>query len=536
MTRPRHRRTRSLDSADSLERLEAHQQYRQQFLATRAKFNHNQALSSTPKPRAVKSLPPASQNHEANAYSFKISNANVLLIPPTNQILACGTLSYTSETLSSVSSGGQSDAKTVPLTHEKSRSVTPLSEIIQKFTSEISSLKLQSQSSVKGSLDSESNDVSHTSWESTAGSLAQSPMVSSTFQANTTNHDTVKPVFLAAPLQTQNLVQPTEGLDQHSGTEIDSVVPDCPSDFRKHPNSTEPLSQQSLMANTDSEAVETHADTPVARRVQIKLKARPFIPPEWIKVPVTSVDQTDAAQSQIPLLPSSAVVLAGSSTQPSSVAQPLMTRASSFHSYPVRKRSSSTEFSVSSPPHLRSQGQRLSDFSTDQNLSSEEFARQAIQTKKAPNVMAMTGSSTEPPGAQPCPTRASSFHSYPVTEGSTSYGASISSLPYLRSQEKRLTGSSRDQDLSSERFARQAIQPQKPANMPLSPQNQTYSFYFVSKDESGNKHAYNNSRFESGGRFARRSCTSSSWMSFPRRSQTPSIPVKSLVKKFSASN
>lgn len=79
VTRPRHRRTRSLDSTDSLERLEARQQYRQQFLAIRAKFNNDQALPSTHKPRAVRSLPPASQNREDNAGSLEISNAKLLL-------------------------------------------------------------------------------------------------------------------------------------------------------------------------------------------------------------------------------------------------------------------------------------------------------------------------------------------------------------------------------------------------------------------------------------------------------------------------
>jgi hypothetical protein len=561
VTRPRYRRTRSLDSTDSLERLEARQQYRQQFLAIRAKFNRDQALPSTPKPRAVRSLPPVSQYREYNASSLETANAVLLPVPPTDQTDAFGTLSYTSET-SSVPSGDKFDAKTIPLMHEKSRSITPLSEIIQRFTSEmmnsdISSVKLETQSSVKESLDPESSDVTHSSGESTADSFSQSPMVSSTFQANATNQDTLTPVVLAAPLQTPNLPKPTEALDQHSYIESDITLR-RPSNFWRHPNSAEPLLQESLVANpgtvvseravslqmpstyiTDTEALETDKDKPVAKLLSVCVTAAPFRPPEWVKVPevpVANGDQTDAAPSQIPLLPSSTVEMAGSCTQPSSVAQPLLTRSSLFHAYPVTEGSSSDGDFISSLAHLRRQEQRLSDVSRDQNLSSERFARQAIQPEKAPNAVPMTGFATQPSVAQPSLPRASSFHSYTMTEGSTSSRASIPLLPYLRSQEQILSDSRTNQNLSSERFAKQAIQSQKTPNIPLSQQKQIDSVDFISKDESANKHKYSNSRFQSNSPFVRRSGTTSSWTSFPRRSQMPSIPVKALVKKFSANN
>ena len=377
MTRPRHRRTRSLDSTDSLERLEARQQYRQQFLAIRAKFNNDQALPSTHKPRAVRSLPPACQNHEDNAGSLEISNAKLLLVPPTDETDAWGTLSYTSET-SSVPSGEKFDAKTIPVTDEKSRSITPISGIIQRFTSEImnseiSSPKLQTQSSVKELLDSESSDVTQFSWESTAGSFSQSPMISSTFQGNATNHDTVTPAVLASPLQTPNLLKPTEAVAQHSDIESD-VTLRCPSDFWRHPNSAEPLLQESLVTNTgtvvskravslqmppsyitEPEALETDRDSPVAKQCNLTLTAIPFRPPEWVKVPVTNGDQTDVAPSQIPLLPSSPVEMAGSSTHPPPVAQPLLTKSSSFSYYPVTEGSSSHGASISSLAHLSHQ-------------------------------------------------------------------------------------------------------------------------------------------------------------------------------------
>lgn len=466
MTRPRHHHTRSLDSTDSLERLEAHQQDRQ-FVPTGAKLNHDQALPSTPKPRVVRSWPPASQNYE--------DNAQLLLVPPTNQIDACSTLSYTSETLS-VPSGDKFDAKTAPLPHEQSHSITPLSEIIQRFTSEIMiseipSMKLQSQSSVKESLDSESSDGTHSLCESTTGLFAQTPTVSPTFRGNAPNHDTLQPVVPAAPLQTPNLLKQTEALDQHSDIENDVTLCHL-SDCWLDPNSAEPVVKESLVTNTDtiaskrdissqlsptcvtdSEALET----PVYKKIYPSPTAVPFRPPEWVKLPVTNGNQTGEAQSQISLLPSSTLEMAESSTQPTAVVEPLLTESSLLHSYPV-------------------------------------------------------------------------------TEGSTSDGASVSSLPYLKSQEQRINDPSRVQNFSSERFAKEVSQPQKTPNIPLSPQKQTDSVNFVSKHERENKHKHINSRFRSEGESVRLSRNSSFQSSFPRRSQMPTVPVKTLIKKFSANN
>jgi len=460
VTRPRLHRTRSLDSADSLERLEAHQQYRQQFVATRAKLNHDQALPSAPKPRAVRSWPPACQNYE--------DNAQLLLVPPTNQIDAC-TLSYTSET-SSVPSGEKFDAKTAPHPHEQSHSITPLSEIIQRFTSEIMiseipSMKLQSQSSVKESLDSKSSNGTHSLCESTTGSFAQTPTVSPTF------HGTLQPLVPAAPLQTPNLLKQTMALDQHSDIENDVTLFHLSGSWL-HPNSTEPLVKESLVTNTDtiaskrdissqmpptyvtdSEALET----PVYKQVYASLTAVPFRPPNWVKLPVTNGDETDEAQSQISLLPSSTLEMAESSTQPTAVVEPLLTKSSLLHSYPV-------------------------------------------------------------------------------TEGSISDGASVSSLPYLKSQEQRISDPSRVQNFSSERFAKEVIQPQKTPNIQFSPQKQTDSVNVVSKDKSENKQRHINSRFHSEGQSVQFSRTSSFQSSFQRRSQMPSIPVKTLIQKFSANN
>jgi len=404
----------------------------------------------------------------------------LLLDLSTNQIDACSTLSYTSETSSSVPSCDKFDAKTSPLPHEQLHSITPLSEIIQEFTSEIMiseipSMKLQSQSSVKESLDSESSDGTHSLCESTTGPFAQTPMFSPTFHGNAPNHDTLQPVVPAAPLQTPNLLEQTEALDQHS--DIESYVTICHlSDSSLQPNSAEPLVKESLVTNTDTvaskrdislqmqpthvtdpEALEIDVDIPVFQEINAAPTALPFRPPEWVKLPVTNSDQTDEAQSQISLLPSSTLEMAESSTQPTAVVEPLLTKSSLLQSYPL-------------------------------------------------------------------------------TGGSTSDRASVSSLPYLKSQKQRINDPIRVQNFSSERFAKEVIQPKKTPNIPLSPQKQTDSVDFVSKDESEKKHKHINSRFHSEGQSVQHSGTPSFRSSFQRRSQTPSIPVKSLIKKFSANN
>jgi hypothetical protein len=473
-TRPQYHRerSRSLESTDSLEMLEAYQQNRQQFVPTTAELNHDQALPSTPKPQAVSSYPPASQNYE--------DNAQLLLVPPTNQIDAFSTLSYTSETSSSVSSGDKFDAKTAPLPHEQSHSITSLSEIIQVFTSEvmiseIPSLKLESQSSMKESLDSEASDGTHSLCESTTGSFTQTPMVPPTFHGNAPNHDILQPVVLAAPLQTPNLLKQTEALDQHSDIECDVTICHL-SDSSLHPNSAEPLVKESLVTNTDtvaskrdislqmqpthvtnSEALLIDIDTPVYQEVNTFLTAVPFRPPEWKKLPVTNNDQTCEAQSQISLLSSSTLEVAVSSTQTTAVFEPL----------------------------------------------------------QAKSIL---------------------VHSYPVTEGSTSDKASVSSLPYLKSQEQRINDPIRFKNFTSEKFAKEVIRPQKTPNIPLSPQKKTDSVDFVSKDESENKRERINTRFLSKGQSAVRSGTPNFQSSFKRRSQTPSVSVKSLIQKFSGNN
>jgi len=475
-TRPHYHRTRSrsrsLDSTDSLEMLEAYQQYRQQFVPTTAELTHDQALPSTPKPQVVSSCPPASQNYE--------DIAQLLLVPPTDQIDACSTLSYTSETSSSAPSSDKFDAKTAPLPHEQSHSITSLNEIISVFTSEIRiseipSMKLKSQSSMKESLDSESSDGTRSLFEFTTGSFAETPVVSPTFHGNAPYHNMLQPVVPASPPQTPNLLKQTEALDQHSDIESDFTICHLV-DFSLHPNSAEPLVKESLVTNTDttaskrdislqmqptyvtdSEALLIDIATPVYQKFNTSLTAVPFRPPEWVELPVTNSDQTGEAESQISLLPSSTLEVAEPSTQTTAVFEPLQTKS---------------------------------------------FL----------------------------------LHSYPVTEGSTSDEASVSSLPYLKSQEKRINDPIKVKNFTSDRFAKEVIRPQKTPNIPLSPQKKTDSIDFVSKNASENKHKHIHSRFPSEGQSVVRSGTPGFRSSFKRRSQTPSVSVKSLIKKFSDNN
>lgn len=464
---------------DSLEGLEAHRQYRQQFLENRSKCNHIQALPSTPKSQTVKHLSSVSQNYNTDADRISFCSEKLLFVPPTDEIDAADTL------FSSVSSGDKSYvANSLPLPHQKSRSVTPISELIQRFTSEIlkseiSSLKHQTQSSVEGSLEFKPNNDTHTSQKLTEDPLPHAPVTfSSALQTNTTVHDIVRPVVLAVPLRPSNVMIAPESSFQHSYTENDGATLRRPSFFQRREghdtNSARSSLQQSLMTDTGmivpngtaslhmpptsiagSGVLETIEHSPqVARRVQIATAAIPFKPPNWVKFPETSVSQTDAAPPQN-LLPYSGIRMAGSSTQPSFVTRTSLTRASSFNSYPVTEGSTSSEAFTSSLPYLNGQKQRRSDFSIDQN-SYERITRQSIQANKAPNI---------------------TLSSY------------------------------------------------KPS---------TYSGN-ISERKSPNHHEHNSLPLHSSTRFVRRSSTSS-LISSPRRSQTPSIPVKTLVKKFSANN
>jgi hypothetical protein len=421
--------------------MEARQQSRQQFFKNTAKFNHTQPLPFLQKPQRVKSLS-VSHNGKNDAAKY---------IPPADEVDA-DTLSPTTKISSSVLTGDKSDvANESPLTYQKSRPTTPISKLIQRFTSEmlnfeISSPKPQSQSSLKESLEFKPIDNTHTSRRSTADSSTQSSTVfPSLFQSDTIMQDIVKATATAVPFKPPNLVKPTKTSVQQSNTEMNGVALRRPSYFWGRTNSAEPILQWSLSTDigrvtsnrtvslmtpqtyiTDSVVLGTTEHTPeVARKAQIT-EAVPFRPPEWVKLPVTDFDQTDVAPSQIQVLPSSSFKMAGCSSQPSFVAQPHLTRGSSFHSYPVTERSTSY----------------------DSPTSSERITGQSIQLNKVPDITS----------------------------------------PYMT----------------------------------------TNSRIFVSKWESPNKPEH------SCGQVIR--CSSTSSLTSFRRSKMPSIPVKSLVKKFSTNN
>ncbi|KDR06595.1 hypothetical protein L798_03569 [Zootermopsis nevadensis] len=552
-----HHHTHSLDLTESLERTDVHRQYRQQFLEKRAKFNHTQALPPTPK--AVKDL-------------FS-DDATTL----------CSTTSTSSTSLD--------DENALPHKHEKSRSGTPISELIQRFTSEllnheISSLEPQSQSSVKQSLEFKSNDNTQVSCKLTACSHSQSPTISSSaFKENTTRCDTVKQTGLSVPLKSVNLVKLTDTSFQHG------VALRRPSDFYRLEShdikSTEPLSEQSLMKDTDTAAsfqmlpslnidsvvLGTIEHTPEVARTTHVTTAIPFRPPNWVKFPKTSTDETDATPS------SSSVNVTESSTE-SSVVQPHLIRPPSLQSYVARPnltRASSIQ------SNLMTEGSTSSEAPTSSLLLSKnlgtiehtpEVARTAHVTTAIPfrppnwvkfpktstdetdatpssSSVNVTESSTEssvvqphlirPPSfqfyvAQPNLTRASSFQSYLMTEGSTSSEAPASSLLLLNNQELSMSDMKKEQNSSSERIMKQSIPPNKALNIILSScKPSTSSVNLISNRKSPNADELSNSHFRSSVKFVRRSSTSA-LSSFPRRSQMPTIPVKLLVRKFSENN
>lgn len=451
MSRPEHRRSRSLDLGDSMGWMEAPQQSRRRLFENTAKFNRTQPLPPLQKPQRVQSLS-VSHNGKHDAGSILFSAAK--FIPPADEIDAADTSSSTTKRSSAFATDKFHVANTSSLAHQKSRPTTPISKLIQQFTSEmlnseIPSPKPQSQSSVKESLKFKPTDDTHTSWRSTAASSTVFP---SMFQSNTVVHDTMKLAATAVPFKPLNMGKSTKTSVQQPNTESNGVTLRRPSYFWRRSNSAEPILQRSLIAETGTvtsnsavlvQLPQTFIADPVvlgainhipevATKVQIT-EAVPFRPPKWVKLPTTSVDQTDAGPSWSQVSSSSNVKMAGCSMQPSSVAQ----------------------------QHL---------------------------------------------------TRASSFHSYPVTEGSTSCVSPTSS--------ERITG--------------QSIQPNKAPDI-TSPYKTTNSRIFVSKWESPNKPEHSNSNFHSRGEVVRRSSTSS-LTSFSRRSKMPSIPVKSLVEKFSTIN
>jgi hypothetical protein len=416
--------------------MEARQQSRQ-FFENTAKFNRTQPLPPLKKPQRVKSLS-VSHSGENDYGSMLLSTAKYL--SPTDETDAADT--------SSVFASDEFNLGNVsPLTDQESRPTTPISKLIQQFTSEMLNSetphpKPQSQSSVKESLISKPTDDTHAS--STADSTTQPTRVfPSEFQSDTIMHDSMKPKATVVPSKLSNMAQPAKTSVQYPNAESNDVT--CGSSyFWTSTNSAEPTLQPSSItgadtvasnraallllpqtSNTDSVVLGTISHTPLlAKEVQIT-EAVPFRPPEWVNLPVTSVDETDAEPSRIQAPSSSTVKMAGYT---SSVAQNHMTS-----SYPVTERS----MSCVSP------------------TSTERFAGKTIQHNETLDT------------TFPCKT--------------------------------------------------------------------TNTRTFVSKWESLNKPEQSNSNFHGRGQFVRRSSTSS-LTSFSRRSQMPSIPVKSLVKKFSTNN
>jgi len=271
------------------------------------------------------------------------------------------------------------------------------------------------------------------------------------------------------------LLKQTEALDQHSDIENDVTICHL-SDFILHPNSAEPLVKESLVTNTDT----------TASKRDISLQMQP-----------TYVTDSEALETDT--------------------------------GTPIRKE---VITSVTAVPFTPPEWAKLLVTNSDQTGE----AQSQISLLPSPSLEVAESSKQTTAVFEPLPPKSLMLHPCLVTEGSTSDEASVSSLPYLKSQEQRINDPIRVKNFTSERFAKEVFRPKKTPNIPLSPQKKTDSVDFVSKDESENKHKHINSRFHSEGQAVLRSGTPCFRASSQRRSQTPSIPVKSLIKKFSGNN
>jgi hypothetical protein len=196
-----------------------------------AKFNRTQPLPPLQKPQRIQSLF-VSHNGKNDAGCILISTAK--LIPPADEVDTADTSSYTTKRSSSAFESDTFHVANVPpLTPHNSRPTTPISKLIQRFTSkmlnsEIPSPELQSQSSVRESLELKSTDDTHTSWRSTAASSTVFPSVS---QSNTVMHDAMKLAATAVPFKPPNVVEPAKTFVQQTNTESDGIALRSPSYF-----------------------------------------------------------------------------------------------------------------------------------------------------------------------------------------------------------------------------------------------------------------------------------------------------------------
>ncbi|PSN44993.1 hypothetical protein C0J52_05465 [Blattella germanica] len=328
--RSSHRRTRSLDLQDSLQRIEALRQRRQQFLDNRAKFNVKQSPPSQTPPPVPRARPQLTKTSSFTQATDQLDSAETKYLSP-----------Y-------VAPNDKTD-EFHPL-----RPVTPISALIQGFTAEILNL---------GENDTHNQPQSSSEVYLSDRKLDDRP--SSTIETATFEpvvNKTTESLVDSVPFKPPNWIEhPYQNL--HSDDEQVSLR--RPSEFWKDENPSLPSKQlpylaqstkiesgrayksaslQMPMSITDPEIFQAIKHSPqLTRKAQIPQVSRP--------IQNHNVDVTDARTSEypswIPVSQNSDVTSSQASRVRGSVTQPPFSRSSSFQGISFTERGNLSDISTS---------------------------------------------------------------------------------------------------------------------------------------------------------------------------------------------
>lgn len=518
-----HRRTRSLDLTDSLDRIEMLRKRRQHFLENRAKFNQNEYPASVSKPQLIKSSSLIQANDESDSTR---------------------TLPVSSYTESDDADSEQKQA----------RSVTPISELIQRFTTEILNSE-SSQSQVSASKFMQTNDKS-----SSPTILSMTPKkIESPITAK--NEATIFAIPFIPPNWAKNS-------NQESNTEDAEVTLRRPSEFLRN-ESGRTLSRQS--------SLEVQPITETGRKQNITSLQMSITKPEIFqslsnspKLPrraeKMNVDETDSKSTDFPSwIPLSQNSNGEKSTvSESNVFYPRHFRSSSFRStlltkdskksseksqnvlspkklnidetdsrtsdhpswVPLSQDSKEEKSSVSKdkafyPRHLRSSAFQSTLLMKNGRRNSEK-AQSYLSSKKLSVDETDLTTSDNPslvPSSHSTNGKKSSVSrsNIPQFYGSPSYQSTSASLTDKISNTS--TSSFVSETQNSDQNIEESVEIRKHSTTSINRPSSKLGDKYIEAVHSP--------------KFTRRH-SSNSLMSFPRRSQTPTVPVKSLVQKYSS--